>query len=155
MNENESTDGEETCPICGRRNNPGCDDTCQHFIGAVWDGDLIWGQFDGGGSNKFHEALAAVQEHWDAVSETNAKNRQRLKVFCKAAALDSTLLEKAASAAEILEAMSVFSRGDPVETDGMLSGSGYTLYHTDPQIVTKLTDQLWNLNAQMRSTVPA
>jgi hypothetical protein len=37
----------ERCPFCGRLNNPGACDTCEHYFGSYWDGEIIWSEIFG------------------------------------------------------------------------------------------------------------
>lgn len=138
----------EYCPICERRNEPGADDTCEHFIGVVFDGDLIWGQLEK--NERFKDTWTELQEVWFALCEKPRARRKELRSLCQALGVDPHWLEAEESPADVLRKMSSFWRGPVVESDGMASGSGYSLYHPDSAIVAALTDRLEQLALQLR-----
>ena len=149
MSDDVDSTGQEKCPICQRLNSPGADDTCEHFIGCIWDGDLIWGDFEA-----FQMAHSALREQWEAAEEKGHKAIQRLKALCAENSIDPGLLANEAPAATVLEDMGCFQSGDDIETDGMLSGSGHAIYHQDAKILARLTAQLKSVCDQTRGESP-
>ena len=134
----------ERCPICDSRNNPGAAIYCAHFQGMVWDGEVIW-------SDEY--------EAFDSVWSKFCELREQIEEANGEAGLDKLLsqLRKAKipnlhkgkiptpfidcgnwydySARSALEQLVDFSCGEIIETDGMLSGSGYSLYHENSDII--------------------
>jgi hypothetical protein len=147
MNDDSESEVEE-CPICARCNLPGEDDTCEHFIGAVWDGELMWGQWERQPGHDFQKALAEVQELW---REASPKRRRGWVALLDSIALQRRLLDDEASATEVLENWGDYDEGPPVETDGMMSGAGHSLYHRDAKILQSLTERLRQLGERLRS----
>ncbi|HRE07606.1 MAG TPA: hypothetical protein PKX00_18465 [Opitutaceae bacterium] len=154
MDDEELIAGEESCPICRRRNVPGACDSCEHFIGVVWDGELIWGQFDDAPGERFNAAWSSLQEVWSEVSERPNVRLRELQRLCRAAGVESLWLSTEESAAKVLEKLNSFEKGPDLETDGMLSGCGHSLYHVDPKIVVTLAARMEQLRQRL-SEAPA
>jgi hypothetical protein len=129
----------ERCPVCGRLNSPGACDTCEHFYGSAWDGDLIW--------NDFFET--EMGKPWDALVEfirelSEAKDKggiEKAKLLAKKLSIPAKWLKLARREVGAFSAMKElvkFQVGLRVVTDGMLSGEGYSLYLEDPGVVENL-----------------
>lgn len=69
MSEDNSELEEKKCSICHRFSQSGAVDTCSHYAGVVWDGDLIWGQLEGEPGKRFAEPWVEVQAVWLARGE--------------------------------------------------------------------------------------
>lgn len=144
-------DDVERCPICDRANDPGADDACAHFFGRYWDGDVIW-------SEGFEAFADAWSELASAIADVGATHDDPLPVCCgraRAAGVADDLLRQDlldASAANALVELVDFQAGESVATDGMLGGSGHSLYLTSREPVTALVEQLRALVAAIRRT---
>jgi hypothetical protein len=132
---------DEQCPICQRFNSPGACDTCSHYFGSYWDGDIIW-------SDSFEE----FSDEWTALGELAAELTESLDKSWKEivqltqtgintpnlAALDPSDL----SAPSALMELVVFDSGPRIVTEGMLSGEGKSLYlkvaHVIPQTISAI-----------------
>ena len=136
--EQELKTGFEFCPICGRSNEPGSNDTCVHFVGLVADGDLMWGQFDGAPGERFQASWLALQKVWLEVSAMPGARLKEMRALCRIVGIDPRWLEAEESALHALEGMGEFQKGPYLEPDGMASGSGYSLYHQNPRILASL-----------------
>lgn len=121
-----NTDGIEPCPVCQKPNNPGACETCEHYFGMYSDGDVIWSdRFD-----VFSDAWSRLSEVCSDFYDTHGhrpprpiqtKYRNALKAV---GGLDPE--DKSASSA--LLGLLNLEYGPTVETDGMLSSSGHSLY---------------------------
>jgi hypothetical protein len=137
----DSDDSIERCPICDRANDPGADDACAHFFGRYWDGDVIWSE----GFDAFADAWRTLV---DAVADVGATHDDPLPVCrerARSAGLREALLRQDlldASAANVLVELVDFLSGKEVATDGMLGGSGYSLYLAANEPVTALVQQI-------------
>lgn len=148
-NGNEPTD---QCPICNRLNNPGATDHCEHYQGLRWDGGIIWSENFEVFDDAWHELAdlwdtlilrregQAVEDELSKIASKHGFN-ERL-VFCGR----SDYFTSELAAEEVID----FSIGSSIETDGMLSGSGHTLYHEDPGILVKTAAQYRELAAVSR-----
>ena len=148
----------ERCPICGRLNSPGACDRCQHFFGSDWDGDIIWSdQFD-----KFEDAWGGLQELMSDLAESTRKPLNKLGktglekaskiaskkgIKCEFLKLDPVEESAASALRELVE----FSKGRTIVTDGMASGSGYSLYLEEPAIVDRLTERIVEFEKLVRA----
>lgn len=152
--ERELEEGEEYCPICERLNFPGAMDACEHYFGNCWDGEIMWSNdaFDVF-SKAWSELVQMIEEEVGPVHEDPL-------LFCKSVALQQQLsaeflcedlLQSRESSA--LEQLVEFSQGDCVETDGMLSGSGYSLYLESTQPVDQLVARIRAVIAAVRKAL--
>lgn len=141
----------ERCPICERLNSPGACDTCEHFYGSAWDGDLIW--------NDFFET--DIGEPWDALVEIigelyEAKDKagiEKAKLIAKKLSIPAKWLKLTrgeVGAFGAIEELVKFQVGPRVVTDGMLSGEGYSLYLEDPGVVESLGKNFTRLVSKLK-----
>ena len=137
----------EPCPICDRRNRVGEGDTCAHFFGAVCDGDLIWGQFEAPAGDDFRSAWAETLDRWD---QAKAEQRRAAAPILESIQLNRRLLDRQASESEVLETWGNFETGPTIANEGMMSGEGHSLYHSDPQALISLTARLRLVCAALR-----
>lgn len=135
----EEDEGSEICPICSHVNHPGDGECCDHFLGTVWDGEFIWGSDELSEGGEVYSLLAAIQSAWDDASPDRHREWETL---LSDADIDSDALDRSDDWTDILEEMPLIEQGPDVETDGMLSGSGYSLYHPDPKFGRSLAERL-------------
>lgn len=152
--ERELEEGEEYCPICERRNFPGACETCEHYFGNCWDGEIMWARKLFSSFDRAWSELGRMIEN-----ELPSVHSDPL-LFCRSVALqdqlsaeflDEELLQSRASSA--LEQLVDFSPGESRETDGMLSGSGYSLYLESAQPVDELVARIHALIAAVRKAI--
>lgn len=125
---------DEQCPICKRFNSPGACDTCSHFFGSYWDGDIIWSHpFE-----EFSDEWTALGELADELTESLGKSWKELVQLTKTgistpnlAALDPSDLSSSSALMELV----VFDFGPRIVTDGMLSGEGRSLYLKNADVI--------------------
>lgn len=145
---NEATD---RCRVCRRLNNPGAADHCSHFLGLMWDGEIIW-------SRDFEDFEAIWYEVSSLPEEFEAEAGAVWSMAHRIAdehGLDHRLVRLAdadqwtpsLAVAELVE----FKSGATYTTDGMLSGSGFPLYHEDPLIIRVWADRYRELLSLLRS----
>jgi hypothetical protein len=121
----ELEEGYEHCPVCNRVNCPGAMDHCEHYVGSYWDGQVIW-------SDRFQAFEQAWGELQDLVDDELGEDGLDR---CRALAAKRRVGEEWFSdgvwhvgASGALMQLMDFEEGPYVETEGMLSGSGYSLY---------------------------
>ena len=131
----------ERCPICKRLNSPGACDTCDHFFGSYWDGEIIW-------SNQFEE----FSHEWEALGALVEEVTQSLgKSWTEFVKLTKTgistpklngLDPSDLSASSALIELVVFDSGPRIVTDGMLSGEGKSLYLKNADIIPQTISEM-------------
>lgn len=129
-------DGYERCPLCNVVGCPGADDVCGHWRGHVWEGDLIWQRGGGDFEEAWRDAEAAAED-------LSPEELARLRVAAPAdtrAALAAVLSSDKFWWAQ--EGWFVHRR-----TGGMLSGSGYSIYHADPGLLDRAIESLAKVRA--------
>ena len=151
--ERELEEGEEYCPICERRNSPGACETCEHYFGNCWDGLILW-------SRDVREFEAVWGELEELIHEEVGPRHEEPIEFCASVAvqqqlparfLDPQILEM--GTAHALEILADFSLGDMFETEGMLSGSGYSLYLESMKPIDTLVAQIRAVIAAVRKAL--
>lgn len=146
-------DAEERCPICSRMNAPGAQDCCEHFVGAYWDGQLMWS-----------DCFEAFQSAWSDFQcliddEADEDDRQTLRIdeairIAKAVGLSSRLLGYDPADGRLLDVLtSVLEMHTTatVETGGMLGGSGHSCYMASQESLRQLVEELETLNRALAS----
>lgn len=144
----------ERCPICKRLNNPGACDTCVHFFGSCWDGDIIW-------SNQFEEFSTEWTELGELVEELTqslGKSWEKLLQLTKSGI--STPKIKAldpsdCSASTALMDLVVFDFGPRIVTDGMLSGEGKSLYLKNANLIEETISAIRLIRKKVEALRPA
>lgn len=134
-------DATERCPICERFNNPGAVDSCEHYCGSTWDGEIIW--FDK--YDRFSDEFARFVEIRDEIERVF---RDVGQVFIERVLLEEAILNRLTKVgswwedtpATVLESILEFQYGSMVETDGMLSGAGRSLYLVNPKMIDRVSD---------------
>ena len=123
----EGNDATERCPICGRLNSPGAIDHCVHYFGSYWDGEIIWSKE----FKAFDDAWNTLCEVICALEESTPGARKNFRKITKAspryAKIIKCALDEESSSSALINFVS-FDEGRTIETDGMLSGSGYSMY---------------------------
>jgi hypothetical protein len=124
----------ERCPICKRLNSPGACDTCAHFFGSYWDGEIIW-------SNQFEEfstEWTALRELVEELTRSLGKSWTELVKLTKTGistpklnALDPSDCSASSALMELVD----FDSGPVIVTDGMLSGEGKSLYLKNANVI--------------------
>jgi hypothetical protein len=144
----------EKCPICNRWNSPGACDACEHFFGSYWDGDIIWDhtyEFEYSEAWGFCDSVKSIRE---SDPNTTAKLFKELGETHQMPDGWLNDVEQELSAREFLEKHNDFSCGKTIETGGMLSGSGYSLYHENPEEVEEFMQRVIRLAADLEKHVP-
>jgi hypothetical protein len=140
----------ETCPICDRPNNPGACDHCGHFWGACWDGDII----DSDGFDQFEkiwdQIVCSVSESDFILNNEELFLEKIAKLHPKYETIVKRALEGESATSMLLELVN-FSQGPDIETDGMLSGSGYSLYLDERSSFEDALSLLHNVYQQINS----
>ena len=145
----ELTEGEERCPICGAVGSPGAMETCIHYVGGVWDGEILWsGDFD-----EFSAGWGEVSALLEALVDAGAEVEGVIARVAEAG-LDTELVEKAdpwewTDSSAVLELID-FSSGEYFVSDGMASGGGAHLYHENPRILREYAERYRRLAEQLR-----
>jgi hypothetical protein len=127
---------DEQCPICQRFNSPGSCDTCAHFFGSYWDGDIIWSdQFE-----EFSDEWTALGELADELTESLDKSWKEIVQLTQTgintpnlAALDPSDLSASSALMELVD----FDSGPVIVTDGKLSGEGKSLYLKNANVIER------------------
>jgi hypothetical protein len=146
----EGNKADEQCPICKRFNSPGACDTCAHFFGAYWDGDIIWSdQFE-----EFSDEWIALVEMVDELTPSLSKSWKELLQLTKAGistlkleALDPSDL----SAARALMELVAFDSGPRIVTDGMLSGEGRSLYLKNATVIPQTISEIRSIRQSIEA----
>jgi hypothetical protein len=140
----------ERCPICNRPNAPGACDACNHYYAAYWDGELMW-EVDESLEN-FHKEWENLQIVLDEVEESSSKAVGDTWLICKEFATSSgfdpvflSLDPFETSSTEAFCEIVPFNSGPTIETDGMLSGAGYSIYMEEPGIVLQVASKIREL----------
>jgi hypothetical protein len=124
----------ERCPICNRLNSPGACDTCVHFFGSFWDGEIIW-------SNQFEEfstEWTALGELVEELTQSPGKSWTELVKLTKTGISTpklNALDPSDCSASNALMELVDFDSGPVIVTDGMLSGEGKSLYLKNANVI--------------------
>ena len=142
---------EEVCPICGRANNPGALDSCDHFYGCMWDGDMIWNStFEEEINEPWREIVDSV---WVLEEASDTARIQKARRLAERLSVPPCWLQLATLGGDAFSAISElveFQSGPTIVTDGMLSGEGYSLYLEDPTAVDKLGKALGRIAREMK-----
>lgn len=146
----EGNQADEQCPMCMRFNSPGACDTCAHFFGAYWDGDIIWSdQFE-----EFSDEWIALGEMVDELTPSLSKSWKELLQLTKAGistlkleALDPSDL----SAARALMELVAFDSGPRIVTDGMLSGEGRSLYLKNADVIPQTISEIRSIRQSIEA----
>ena len=144
----------ERCPICKRLNSPGACDTCDHFFGSYWDGEIIW-------SNQFEE----FSHEWEALGALVEEVTQSLgKSWTEFVKLTKTGISKAklnaldpsdCSASSALMELVDFDSGPVIVTDGMLSGEGSSLYLKNANVIEETIAAIRLIRKKVEALRPA
>lgn len=135
MGTEEPGDGREACPVCGAVTEPGAAATCPHYLGTVWEGELIASEHD-----------RAFRSAWNALIDTYSRAAER-HPHAAPLLLRTTLAFAPAPVRAVVEGGVLLE--DPffwvddvlqlrVEADGGLGGVGFSLYHRDPRFLPRL-----------------
>jgi hypothetical protein len=144
----------ERCPICERLNSPGACDTCDHFFGSYWDGEIIWSKaFD-----EFSIGWANLSELVHDLEESLGKSWGELLELAKAGQSASKLLAVDPSnfnASRALMKLVDFGCGPTIVTDGMVSGQGHSLYIQDSTAVPQTIEAIRVIRKNLEGLRPA
>ncbi|MBZ0267824.1 hypothetical protein K8I85_06700 [bacterium] len=132
-------DGQEVCPICRAVNEPGALSTCDHFLGTVWEGELIASEYD-----------APFRAAWNALIDVYLREAERhphaAPLLLRGTLAWAPLRVRPVVEAGVLLADPFFWVDDVrqlrVETGGMPGGVGFSLYHEDPAFMPKLVERM-------------
>ncbi|MFM1920754.1 MAG: hypothetical protein RLZZ303_2388 [Candidatus Hydrogenedentota bacterium] len=140
----------ELCPICSRENRCGEGDCCEHFFGLNWDGDIIWSDSYDKFAELWYEISAIVDECVGEVSDYSVILKRLTKGLKLPMSIVGNLVNQSSAKDALVEALP-FQKGMLYSTDGMASGSGYTLYLKDRAAFKVLLDGLRRLRERLPS----
>ncbi|NCC05187.1 MAG: hypothetical protein EOM37_14400 [Proteobacteria bacterium] len=150
----EGDEDHERCPFCNRINNPGAMDACHHFQAMLWEGEIIWSDDYEAFETAFN-GFGELQERF--LEEFNEDIRPILKTIAKEAGVPNNFVVvggyDAYSAVDALQELADFVVGKSVETDGMLSGNGCTLYHENPKVILEAAEGYKLLSLLLRDII--
>jgi hypothetical protein len=136
----EGNEARERCPICNRPNAPGACDTCNHYYAAYWDGELTWEVDESLGY--FHKEWEHLQSVLDEVEESSSKAIGDTWLICKEFAASNgfgpvflALDPFETSSTEAFCEIVPYISGPNIQTDGMCSGEGYSIYMEERSVV--------------------
>jgi hypothetical protein len=139
----------EQCPVCGQANNPGACETCPHYFGMYSEGEIIW-------SDRFD----TFSEAWDHLSTTCSEFHDThgcrppkpiQKKYHAALNPISGFIPEDDSPSQALIGLLKFQSGPTIETDGMLSSSGHSLYLAKATELDQLIAQLEAIRLEVAS----
>jgi hypothetical protein len=131
----------ERCPICKRLNSPGACDTCVHFFGSCWDGDIIWSDQFEEFSTEWTELGELVEELAQSLGKSWKKLIQLTNTrisTSKLKALDPSDCSASSALVELVD----FDSGPRIVTDGMLSGEGKSLYLKNVDVIPQTISEI-------------
>lgn len=132
--------GSESCPICGEINNPGACEVCKHYFGVFSDGEVIWS-----------ERFDVFSEAWNRLSlvcfDYLKSNGGKPNGVCQKGYRDAIALILGTDPTNCTASKGVMTlldlrHGPTVETDGMLSSRGYSLYLANPTRLEELVARI-------------
>ena len=127
----------DECPFCGHFNSPPADDLCEHAVAWVWDGK-IEALADG---RAFESALKCLVELVESADE-GSPVRVMLERQANRNTTRQSLIESAALPLdEAFEALMGAEAGDGWTTDGLLGGSGHTVFVNKPADLIHMTSE--------------
>ena len=124
-------------------------DTCPHYLGTVWNGSLTWSEPAELFESLYSDISSRIEEHeeyFDTVILKRLSSISKLEGINLAAALNRAFWEDCGSSALLL--LLPLFHGERQETDGMLSGSGYSIYAADKSLLDQLNVLLHNISEQ-------
>jgi len=134
-------DGWEYCPICDRLNSPGAVDYCNHYLGSLWEGEIIWStdfeEFD----TVYHACSEIIQTMEEMKGEVNWLDILARDVTHLGIPEDYIMVTDIYSytASRALLELVSFTYGPEIVTDGMLGGVSYSLYHENSSAIRDVT----------------
>jgi len=134
-------DGWEHCPICDRLNSPGAVDYCNHYLGSFWEGEIIWSDHFEAFRAVYGACREIIEIMEDMQSEVNWLDVLARDVAYLGIPKDYIMVIDVYSYTDsqaLLELIS-FTLGPEIETDGMLGGVGYSLYHENSNAIRDVT----------------
>ena len=131
----ELEEGEELCPVCDFKGNPGECNVCEHFIGDLWDFDV------------------RLQKNSELLESKMSELQEQVESLCEIDDFDDWVEKQTEKAKKIIESAALGERfkieeddrilfGEEIVTDGMLGGEGYNLYCENPQIVEIISNEI-------------
>lgn len=121
--------GEEYCPVCGRISFPGACKPCRHYVGGVWDGQIIHKTRH---LENLVNAWQEMSELRESFSEAGFDFDDCVVEMCKKFQIERDLGTVAnyydQGEGPAIQQLVSFYCGEDIITGGMLSGSGYNLY---------------------------
>ena len=146
---NEAT---EVCPICARANSPSAVDVCEHFAGALWDGGIIWSDNYDKFADLYLEIADAIPAHSLLLSD---KVKSFLTTLEKQPNVNLSIVNNPewwdSTPSEAIQDVIEFQKATYTETEGVLSGAGWSLYHTQPDVIGEVVRLLVLLRSDIRS----
>ena len=116
----------ERCPVCCQTNNPGACETCAHYFGMCSDGEVIWSdRFD-----TFSEAWGRLSATCSDFHDMHGRRPPPAiqKDYRNTLKQVSGFDPEDDSPSQALIGLLKLEFGPTIETDGMLSSSGHSLY---------------------------
>lgn len=150
MREPELEDGREVCPICRAVSEPGAPTACPHYLGTVWERELIASEHD-----------QAFRSAWNALIDAYARAAERhphaVPLLVRSTLAWAPLPVRAVVEGGVLMEDPFFWVDDVqqlrVEPDAVLGGVGYSLYHEDPRFLPKLIRRLRRTERWVRTVL--
>ena len=139
----------EQCPVCGQANNPGACETCPHYFGMHSEGEIIWSdRFD-----TFSEAWGRLSATCTDFHDTHGCRPPKpiQKKYRAALKPISGFNPEDDSPSQALIGLLEFQSGPTIETDGMLSSSGHSLYLAKATELDQLIAQLEAIRMEVAS----
>jgi len=127
----------DECPFCGHFNSPPADDLCEHAVAWVWDGKIET-LADGRGLESALKDLVELVESADEGSPVWVM----LELQANRNTARQSLIESAVLPLdEAFQALMDAEAGDGWTTDGMLGGSGHTVFVNKPADLIHMTSE--------------
>ena len=146
----EGNEADEPCPICQRLNSPGACDTCAHFFGSYWDGEIISSdEFE-----EFSQEWSDLGELVEELTQTLDKSWEELLKLTKTGISKSKLkaLDPSdCSASSALMKLVDFDSGPVIVTDGMLSGEGSSLYLKNADVIQQTISEIRTIRQNLEA----
>ena len=149
----EGNNAVESCPFCCRLNSPGACDACEHFFGSYWDGEIIYSETFEEFATEWSELGTLVLELEESLGKS-WKQLLRLAKLGRDASMLAQLEPNDVSATSALMEIVAFTSGPKIETDGMLSGEGHSVYVKDPATIPKVISAVGSIRVKLEGMRP-
>lgn len=146
-------EGTERCPFCGSWFLPGSGDECAHFIGLVWETEIIWTNDYDAFTSAHYDLSEVLSDLETGCGEAGLRElRRRAAWIPKVQGMIASALH-ANGPLLALEELAEFVSGDSIRTDGMLGGSRAAAFHSNPRVIRDWTERYIELTAVAKSVL--